>query len=395
MAPKKAGTTTKKKAKVEKQQESVELSDINGDSNVPLGDTTKEANQDEKGYAQNGEAPMTTTNPPSGQQLTPDTETEPEASNKRKAENNAVAEEIGSDGEAKTSEQEEDKPATKKQKKAKAPKKEPATGSRKSSRSEKKTLPTQVQVLNYLLSDEAADLCRPEDETAFLDTDNASTLKSFTSGVLTPFEELVCAVVLSRPISHRLGMRTIRTLFSAPYTFTTPQSFTDAGKDKIRKAMDDAVTQHKDKTTDQLLLLAEVVAEKFVDEPHDTSLDKLRESRDWDTERDLLQKNIKGLGSRGLDIFCRRTQWRFEEFFPFVDEYTARGIERLGLGLPKQADQLFKVLEEHWDELDTQYIAGDDEKAKRRRAFVVLCDRASDAYLEGVTEDVLSAAASF
>lgn len=267
------------------------------------------------------------------------------------------------------------------------------TGSRKSSRnSAQAPLPSQLQLLNYLLSASSADLCRPVDETSALEEN--SSLTTYSSSLLSPFEELVCAVVLSRPISHRLGLRSIRTLLSPPYAFTTPKAIADAGRPKVLQAMHDARTQHKDKTAEQISLIAEVVIEKFAADSSDTSLEKFRESRHWDIERDLLQQSIKGLGKTGLDIFCRRTQWRFEEFFPFVDERTARGVEKLGLGLPKTAVELFKVLEGYWGQLDTEDIAGDDEETRKRRAFVIICERATGADLEGRSDEVLEAAAA-
>ncbi|KAL1304073.1 hypothetical protein AAFC00_000508 [Neodothiora populina] len=284
----------------------------------------------------------------------------------------------------------EEKPA----KKRKADKSnEKRDGVRKSGRGTTKPLPSQQQLLNYLLSDAAAELCRPDDETKELQKNDS--LKTYSSSVLTPFEELICAVVLSRPISHRLGLRTIRTIFSEPYNFITPKSIVDAGSEKVHQALYDAKTQHKDKTAEQIRLVAEVVISKFASDPSDTSLEKLRESADWDTERNSLQHSIKGLGPTGLDIFCRRTQWLFDEFFPFVDERTARGIDKLGVGLPKQATDLLKALENHWSELDTKHIAGSDEQAKKRRAFVIICERATSADLEGQIEALLEAAMSF
>ena len=43
-------------------------------------------------------------------------------------------------------------------------------------------------------------------------------------GSLSPFEELVCAVVLAKPISHKLGIRSIAVLLNKPYAYTTPKA---------------------------------------------------------------------------------------------------------------------------------------------------------------------------
>ena len=49
---------------------------------------------------------------------------------------------------------------------------------------------------------------------------------------LSPFEELAAAVIFARPISHALGQRTIRTLFSPPWSLATPAAIRDAGPEK-------------------------------------------------------------------------------------------------------------------------------------------------------------------
>lgn len=184
------------------------------------------------------------------------------------------------------------------------PSKQPRESLRKSGRYAQKSQPSQEQLVRFLLSDEAADLCRPEDELQDL-KERGQDAKTYSSSVLSPFEELLCAMVLSRPISHRLGMRTIRTLLNDPYNFTTPKAIIDAGKEKRHQALWDAKTQHKDKTAEQIGLIAEVVSTKFAHDPTDTSLNKVKELEDWDGERDVLQKSIKGLGKTGLDIFFR------------------------------------------------------------------------------------------
>ncbi|THX64432.1 hypothetical protein D6D05_10333 [Aureobasidium pullulans] len=281
----------------------------------------------------------------------------------------------------------------------KAPKKRkadvppPREGERKSGRGAQKSQPTTEQLLNYLLSEASAELCRPDDESQELKKHSAD-YKTYSSSALSPFEELICAAVLSRPISHKLGLRAIRTILNAPYSFTTPKAIISAGKEKRHQALDDAKTQHKDKTAEQIGLVADVVAHKFGKDDTDTSLDRLREqaSKGWDMERDLLQENIKGVGKTGLDIFFRRVQWLWPEAFPFVDERSSRGIEKLGL--PKHPDELAKVLDRYWAKLDTSALEKGDKETKKRRAFVVICERATAADLEGKSDAILEAAVS-
>jgi hypothetical protein len=269
----------------------------------------------------------------------------------------------------------------------------PREGERKSGRGAQKSQPSTEQLLNYLLSQDAAELCRPDDESDELK--KQTDLKTYSSSALSPFEELVCAVVLSRPISHKLGLRAIRTILNDPYSFNTPKAIINAGKEKRHQALIDARSQHKEKTADQIGLVADVVAHKFAKDDSDTTLDRLRDqaSKGWDMERDLLQENIKGVGKTGLDIFFRRVQWLWPEAFPYVDERSSRGIEKLNL--PKNPDELARTLDRYWAKLDTSNLEKGDKETKKRRAFVVICERATSADLEGKSEAILEAAASF
>ncbi|KAF2227623.1 hypothetical protein BDZ85DRAFT_254597 [Elsinoe ampelina] len=291
----------------------------------------------------------------------------------------------------------EEKPApatngTKASKKRKADdtQKEPSKASRRSSRGAPKTSASPAQLINYLLSPSALELCRPDDEAQDISS-RGKDIKTYSGSQLSPFEELLCAIVLSRPISHRLGLRTIRTILNDPYNFTTPKAISDASTDKRHQAMFDARTQHKDKTATQIGLVAQVVSEKFASNDTDTSLEAVRKEagKGWDAERDLLQKEIKGLGKTGLDIFFRRVQWLWEEAYPFVDERTARGVEKLGL--PKDAEGLRKAIDENWKEIKKDGLPKDEKQAKRR-AFVIVCERATSADLEGKGEALVEAA---
>ncbi|GAM89891.1 hypothetical protein ANO11243_079310 [Dothideomycetidae sp. 11243] len=270
---------------------------------------------------------------------------------------------------------------------------EPSKASRRSVRGGTKTKPSPAQVVSFLLSGKALELCRPDDEAEDIKS-RGKDIRTYGGAELSAFEELVCAVVLSRPISHRLGLRTIRTILNDPYSFISPKAIIDAKPDKAHQAMFDARTQHKDKTATQISMIAQVVKEKFASSETDTSLDKVRTEagKDWDAERDLLQSSIKGLGKTGLDIFFRRVQWLWPEAYPFVDERTARGVEKLGL--PKTADELASLISEHWAELDTSGLPKGNKDQAKRRAFVIVCERATSADLEGKAEALLDAAAA-
>jgi len=127
----------------------------------------------------------------------------------------------------------------------------PSKVARRSARSAPPQATDPTKILNFLLSPSALPLCRPKDETEALKADN-SPHRTYASSTFSPFEELVCAVILSRPISHALGVRSIRTLLNAPCEFTTPKAIREAGAEGRREALDIAKTQHRQKTADEL-----------------------------------------------------------------------------------------------------------------------------------------------
>lgn len=264
----------------------------------------------------------------------------------------------------------------------------PSKAQRRSGRAGSK--PSREQLLNFLLSDEALDLTRPEDERE--DIEKRGNIKTYSSAVLNPFEELLCAIILSRPISHRLGLRTIRTVLNDPYNFTSAKAIQEAGSDKQHQALWDARTQHKDKTAQQLGELAETVLEKFTSKD-DTQGKELGEARIGDVEklRQKLKGAIKGLGVTGLDIFFRRVQWLWDDVFPYVDGRTMDSLR--SFDLPYEPDELVDALDTHWKALDSKHLAGDDEAQKKRRAFVILLERVTGAHLEGKVELIIQHAA--
>ena len=141
--------------------------------------------------------------------------------------------------------------------KAKAPS-SPSKAPRRSARSTPKTARNPIQILQFLLSSESLPLTRPKDEL-FVLSESDSKLRTYSDSDFTPFEELVCAVILSRPISHALGVRSIRTLLNQPYEYSTPEKLKEAGFEGVRKALDEAKTQHRQKTAEELVGLAEAV----------------------------------------------------------------------------------------------------------------------------------------
>lgn len=243
------------------------------------------------------------------------------------------------------------------------------------------------QILRFLLSDAAVDMCRPKDELEDLEK-RGRDIKTYAQ-LLSPFEELLCAVVLSRPISHRLGLRTIRTILNPPWEFTDAETIEAAGAEKIYKSLDDARTQHRGKTTEEI----EAIAEAVKNNDWHNDLEKLRKQANnkVEEERKVLQSSIKGLGKTGLNILYRRIQWLWEEGYPFIDARTQDSLEKLGL--PKEPDELVEMIKKKWKDLGFKDSEEYDEEEQKRRAFVLLLERSVGAELEKRIGEVLVAAA--
>lgn len=262
------------------------------------------------------------------------------------------------------------------------PKKEPRVGERKSARSSKQEVDV-PKLINFLLSKEALAMSRPPDEK-----DAAESEQTYTSTVpMSPFEELLCACVLSRPISHRLGERSIRTIFNGDYHFRTPKAIQEAGPEKRLQAFYDARTQHKDKTAEQIGGLADLTIAKYAANAEDTSLEKLRKEGkgDVDALAEVVTKNIKGVGRTAIEIFFRRVQAHWDELYPYVDHRTKAALQKLDL--PDDAEALQKLLQEHWQDIDTSSVKGNSDAEKERIVFVRLLERVTGTDLEGNSPD--------
>ena len=279
-------------------------------------------------------------------------------------------------------------------KKRKAPaSSEPNKAPRRSARSAAPSdLVDALKMLRYLLSPSSLDLCRPKDEIEDVKTRGSET-RTYATSTFSPFEELVCAVILSRPIGHMLGIRTIRTIFNPPYDFTTPKKIREAGNEGCRRALDQARTQHRQKTAEELVLLADAMVNSLGYGDDDVSLERVREEsgHNYDKEREMLRKNVKGLGKTGLDIFGRRIQGVWPKFYPFADPRTLAATEKMGL--PSSAEELRVMVVENWAKLEVKDIEAKDEEEKQRKAFVRILERAVGADLEGNIDLIKSEAA--
>lgn len=265
------------------------------------------------------------------------------------------------------------------------------------------------KLIAFLASQEAAELLRPKDEGAMLsDSPDAIT---YTSNVpLSPFLELMSSLILSRPISsHTLGFRSIRTLMNPPWSYTSPKALlepshqpektpkdgeaaklaADGGGGEpariVYMALEEARTQHKAKTASQLIGLAETCIAEFCESDDDVEMLKLRKQVEeagddaGDVLEDLVKKHVKGVGQTGAEIFRRRLQGcaGWEAVGPFIDGRTKTALDRMGLS--SDAEQLLKQI----DEAD---VKGEDGKWK---TFVVVMERAVEAELQGVVDEVM------
>ena len=271
-------------------------------------------------------------------------------------------------------------------KKRKHPSTVPREGVRKSARTAPKVEASSQQLLKCLLSKDAQNICCPEDEARDLET--TKTLVSYTRSALSPFQELLCAVVLSRPISHKLGLRTIRTIFNSPYEFTSAQKIMDAGLETVHKALCAARTQHKAKTADQIYFLADLVLDRFSDDD-DAQGEHLGQIMSMSNAREGLArliKEVKGFGPTAGEIFRRRVQWLWEASYPFIDTKSAKALR--ALGLTDDADALADLIEQNWTHLKTDEIEGKDSAQRKKRALVIILERVIEADLEGKIDKV-------
>lgn len=274
----------------------------------------------------------------------------------------------------------------------------PTKKARSTSSKPNNTTASQEQLLQFLLSSSALSLCQPPARyTNNKTVESKAKLYTPSAAQLSPFAELLCTAVLSRPISHRLGQRAISVLLNPPYAFLSAKSLKDAGTDRIWDALNEAKTQHKQKTAEQLSNLADTILEQYSDgDANGESLEALRKKCDINVEeeREALKK-FKGFGKTAADIFFRRIQWAWDEAFPVIDRVTASGLKELGL--PADAKRLNDFIDENWKSIqDSDAIKemdGDVEK-KKRKAFVVVLERAVGCNLEKNGEDFKKQAAN-
>ncbi|KAK2728333.1 hypothetical protein CKAH01_11130 [Colletotrichum kahawae] len=221
------------------------------------------------------------------------------------------------------------------------------------------------------------------------DEDEELPLLTYPDSSLTPFQNLVAALMLSKPISHRLGLRTINTLLNEPFGLRTLRDVDEAGFEGRRKVMWEARTQHKEKSAAQLGDLVEGVrgiCGHDGEGEEDGSVEQMeglraqvKDSKSVEEAQKKVEKiltgGIKGIGPTGAGIFLRRVQGDWEEVFPYADQ---RALEvAVKFGLIEEGDGAQELAESVEDD---------------RGEFVRLLDVLVGIQLEKKTEEALEKA---
>lgn len=312
-----------------------------------------------------------------------------------------------------------------------APKKEPRTRSRTatgqpssgSGSGSTPNDPTPLQILNFLLSASALPYCYPPDE---LSAPQSKTYSLTPPNLLTPFEHLLTAHLLSKPLSHTLGMRSTRTLLNEPYAFCTPEKLHAAGQDGILQALEEARTQHRQKTAEYLALMGERYVgcsgdgegkakseSKSTSDsdawcrrrggiPDSSAMRELqRRSNEGGDPRatiEYIKKTVKGMGETGAQIFCRRVQacegWG-AALWPYADARSIDALREIGIevagaeGLLEMMDGKDGGLGLHEEEKGVRDV---DDVVRKAVLFVVVLERAVGCVLEGKVGELRSAA---
>jgi hypothetical protein len=233
-----------------------------------------------------------------------------------------------------------------------------------------------TKLLTYLLSPAAMALAYPPQSPSPSSSPNAEKI-TYPHTSLTPFQSLLAALILSKPLSHRLGQRSINTLLNEPYNLTGPEQLEDAGFEGRREALDAARTQHRQKTAGELGGLVEAVrgaglgGEGEDGEQGLTGLRGMLKGLGLDEAqekvKEALVEKVKGMGPTGVGIFLRRVQGEWDEVYPFLDERSLAAARDLGvLEQGEGPDELVEKMGE---------VLGEEvEEDERRQRLVRLLD---------------------
>ncbi|KAK5095337.1 hypothetical protein LTS08_008237 [Lithohypha guttulata] len=301
---------------------------------------------------------------------------------------------------------------------SKPPKKEQRQGSRVSSRTAGAGAgkdATSKQIVNFLLSKDSLPYCYPSDELEAANSGKFKKCYSLTPpSLFTPFEHLVTAHLISKPLSHTLGMRSARTLLNDPYSFGTPGKMRAAGEKKIWDALEEARTQHRQKTASYLYDMA--VQYSDPNNKGDTGdmgdsdemLELATRANDGGSRATIeyIKSTVKGMGDTGAQIFCRRVQacegWG-EAIWPYADPRSIDALRELGVKVA-DAENLQEMIESDvdWDKVgdmglleEKKGVDDKDYEVQVAVELVTVLERAIGCVLEGKVDQLRSAAAGF
>ncbi|KAK5044593.1 hypothetical protein LTR84_010607 [Exophiala bonariae] len=261
------------------------------------------------------------------------------------------------------------------------------------------------KLLNFLLSARALPYCFPAEELEA--AKSSSTYKSYSLSSptsFTPFEHLLCAHMLSKPLSHRLGMRSIRTLLNDPFNFSTPETIVSAGEHRVWEALEEARTQHRQKTASYLFGTGKAYSDS------ETMFNLAQEANDSGPSGVIehIKSTVPGLATVGGEIFCRRVQcvdgWG-DALWPYADGKAIDSLRQIGIEV-EDAEDLQSAIEREVDwtqvkdmglherDLSKQQLVGEMEETQMQAEFVVVLERAIGCVLEGKVEELKKAAAA-
>ncbi|KAE8441297.1 hypothetical protein EG329_005527 [Mollisiaceae sp. DMI_Dod_QoI] len=303
----------------------------------------------------------------------------------------------------------------------------------------------QEKIIQFLLSDKALKLCQnPNSFSPSFSSQTQDQKPNFSSNqtlTLTPFQHLLSATILSRPISHVLGQRTIFTILNPPFAWENARDVINAGREvedtigtrdesngegreggevgktERLQAMETARTQHRQKTASELGVMAQHIVDQGWDPKKDGTLcgllqgvqdshtqtaeaenesetsNQVQEEEDSAREKENVMrerlrkevKEIKGMGDIGADIFLRRVQGcvGWEGVGWFVDGKTGEVLEELGM--PVEGKELIGLIEGMEERICREEKGGERDV---RGMFVKILERALGVGLEGKIEDV-------
>jgi len=273
--------------------------------------------------------------------------------------------------------------------------KAPRRATRISSRtkSSTSTAPSTRQILNFLLSPAALPHCYPVDD---LEAPQKKKYSTTSPAAFTPFEHLLTASLLAKPLNHRLGIRSTRTLLNAPFNFNSPELIVKAGEKRVWEALEHARTQHRQKTAAYIFDMAQA----FEDGEALEFLKELVNNKGPAGVIGEIGKTINGMGKTGAEIFCRRIQavegWG-DAVWPFADDRSLDALRKLGVEV-EDADDLQELVETlvDWDRVGTMGLDHAESMEMEQQIqveYVVLLERAVGASLENKIEEVKKAAA--